>query len=1006
MAGYRSKQSMQWTWVLAGWLACMALSGNAWAQPGLLDPDFGDGTNGVGVVSVDHQNAEQFSAVAIQADGKIVAVGETYSSNSIPIQISNPFALIARFTDQGALDSTFADGGLLIHGPGFRLRDVLVQPDGKILAVGQIDSDMLILRLLADGSWDSHFGQGGIVRLPSSHPAIAERVRLQPDGRIVVGGWSDPRNTPSLYEPKLVRLMTDGTPDLTFGMAGWAQFPPSIPLTTVVDMTTTPAGDILVLPGCFSCHLTTHLVRFDADGQVDPGFGQGDGVAEVTFTGGQHTTSQLTALLVQPDGKTVVLGTHNDRDALGRVTKEYYLVRFDATGQFDSAFGEEGRVLQGFENFLSSPSRMAACGESILVLGALTPIFLGPANGVDTFLVAHQSDGALEVTIGDSGTFTEAIGGSMDAHDLAIDAAGRAVLVGSAIVGLNENAVAARLLTPCVGTTGDDPDNDGFANAEDNCPSVFNPDQEDTNDNGIGDACDEPVVLTADELGSGSTTRLGDLVGTLSPGAGWTQGQQGSAYDFDGTGFITFSDPGPQSLLDFQDKLSIHLWVRPDRLGTHQVLVSKDNAYELEVGKNGGKFWNLRLNNQDVGKASAPLVEGVWQHLSVVWDNQTVTYYWNCFPVGSVPFEGPLESNDNPLGLGARPSAASMGGPTFHFDGALDGFEIREVPLSPQELTQICIETATDTTATFVTLIDSFEPVQTTGSNVSVSIVTDEAAECRHDDQPDTHFEDMPGAFVPTSSDEQTTAVEDLEVETISELYIRCRDTLGNTTSDAFKVLLAVGTSDLEVALRDRWPFDEGAGCTVSSPVTGGEGLLGPACTSGGEAPDWVEGWSGSALAFGGGPQEVRVDMELQMPLGLTIAGWVRADPNPGNFMALFDHRDADTDGYDLYIDSAGRPFLRVNSQTLSGATTLADGQWHHVAATYDGLGSLRLYVDGVLDASSNTPAGPIEVTAEAHLGRHYSLPDFSLIGSLDEVVLYGRSLSAVEIVDLFYLHR
>ncbi|MCG8462071.1 MAG: LamG domain-containing protein, partial [Holophagales bacterium] len=119
-----------------------------------------------------------------------------------------------------------------------------------------------------------------------------------------------------------------------------------------------------------------------------------------------------------------------------------------------------------------------------------------------------------------------------------------------------------------------------------------------------------------------------------------------------------------------------------------------------------------------------------------------------------------------------------------------------------------------------------------------------------------------------------------------------------------------------------------------------------------------------------------------------------------GGWFWIVDKRGAGADGFALYRETGRRAFVRINQQTLTGTTIVADDAWHHLVGVYDG-GEIRIYVDGVLDASAPSSAGTVETTADLLLGRNYSSGNF-FRGTLDDVRLYDRALDAAEIADLF----
>ena len=151
---------------------------------GSLDPTFGRD----GIVTTDFAAATDFAyAVALQSDGKIVAAGTSVGD-------TEDFAL-ARYNPDGSLDPTFGGDGTVTTDfwDGFeRAQGVAVQSDGKVVAVGWGGSGFALTRYLPDGTIDLRFGVGGKVTtdfLPSG--AAGYGLALQSDGRIVLAGESD-----------------------------------------------------------------------------------------------------------------------------------------------------------------------------------------------------------------------------------------------------------------------------------------------------------------------------------------------------------------------------------------------------------------------------------------------------------------------------------------------------------------------------------------------------------------------------------------------------------------------------------------------------------------------------------------------------------------------------------------------------------------------------------------------------------------------------------------------
>lgn len=192
---------------------------------GTLDSRFG--SNGIVITDIT-SNADQAYGVAIQPDGKIIAVG--FANDSITY--SGDFALV-RYTSSGTLDSTFGSNGIVrtdLFGGYDQATKVTLQSDGKIVAVGltlRANEDFAVARYNSDGTLDSTFGTGGKAAIDFGvYSDQAQAVAIQTDGKIVVAGAAATRfNTKTarnFYDFRFAttRLNSNGTLDTTFGISG------------------------------------------------------------------------------------------------------------------------------------------------------------------------------------------------------------------------------------------------------------------------------------------------------------------------------------------------------------------------------------------------------------------------------------------------------------------------------------------------------------------------------------------------------------------------------------------------------------------------------------------------------------------------------------------------------------------------------------------------------------------------------------------------------------------
>ena len=123
------------------------------------------GANGKGTVTALLPNFTNSSgALALQLDGKIVVAGTIVDINDIPQNLA-----VARFNNDGSLDTTFGGTGIVVtdFGANKSADDLVIQSGGKITLAGTTSSggasDFLLVRYNSDGSLDSSFGANGKV---------------------------------------------------------------------------------------------------------------------------------------------------------------------------------------------------------------------------------------------------------------------------------------------------------------------------------------------------------------------------------------------------------------------------------------------------------------------------------------------------------------------------------------------------------------------------------------------------------------------------------------------------------------------------------------------------------------------------------------------------------------------------------------------------------------------------------------------------------------------------
>lgn len=253
-----------------------------------------------GKVTTDFGGNDRALSVMGQPDGKIVIVGST-----------NNQAAIARYNSDGSLDVTFGSGGKvtspnLLMAIDLNIKPGALQPDGKIVLAGRnATNDFMIERRDVNGALDPGFGNGGVVTFEfgSGSADLAKAVAVQADGKIVVAGTTNFGTMNAGIG--IVRFNADGVVDAGFGRSG----------RTIVDSASVDDPRIVafqadgktLVAGVVGSSRPT-LVRLNADGSIDTDFGI-NGTVTFTHSGGGYDLS------LQRDGKIVVIG-----EGLVRVT--------------------------------------------------------------------------------------------------------------------------------------------------------------------------------------------------------------------------------------------------------------------------------------------------------------------------------------------------------------------------------------------------------------------------------------------------------------------------------------------------------------------------------------------------------------------------------------------------------------------------------------------------------------------------------------------------------------
>jgi len=271
---------------------------------GSLDQSFGNGG-----VAVDPNAPSGAFALALQSDGKIVAVTTSGSSD-----------VVARYGTDGSPDASFGSGGLsasLGDAAAFFV-GIAVRGGDDSIFVGSFDSQaqhFVVSHLTAGGALDPQFGGGTVTTgFPGTTAVIGTAVVPLSDGRLLAVGSN------VVTELLVARYLGNGSLDPSFGTGGQVETSLTSFVGFVPGVALQPDGKLLV--ATFGGVGGVTLLRYDTTGALDPTFGAGG-----ALSGGgvslQPPFNKGASMVLQASGKPVVAGT-----SCGGGTCGFALLRF------------------------------------------------------------------------------------------------------------------------------------------------------------------------------------------------------------------------------------------------------------------------------------------------------------------------------------------------------------------------------------------------------------------------------------------------------------------------------------------------------------------------------------------------------------------------------------------------------------------------------------------------------------------------------------------------------
>jgi uncharacterized delta-60 repeat protein len=381
-------------------------------------------------------------AVQIQSDGKIVAAGAGRGDYALA-RYNTDGSLDSTFGKGGKVETEF--------GPNLvgNATALAIQSDGKIIAVGNTatptdPSAIGVARYNTNGTLDTTFGpnQNGLVTTDILGNDRAFSVVVQPDGKILVAGSAYVTGS-STYSDVLVRYNSNGTLDTSFGQAG-VLTAPTLPGASLgfsqvaletINVNGTPTTEIVVTGS--TTPVGGVVERFNLNGSLDTSFGSGGSVflgnLDPGFAGGWQT--------VQPDGKLLEAWRYQNAQGV----KSPAIARLNIDGSLDTTFNPNGptpgvvvvtSVTGGqFGSVVVQPDGKIVAAGGVGISGGNEAMLLTCLN----------ADGSLDTNFGTNGVVSYAPGGNGLARGVALQSDGKIVAAGTG-GGMGSNFAVARFL--------------------------------------------------------------------------------------------------------------------------------------------------------------------------------------------------------------------------------------------------------------------------------------------------------------------------------------------------------------------------------------------------------------------------------------------------------------------------------------------------------------------------------------------------------------------------------
>jgi hypothetical protein len=498
-----------------------------------------------------------------------------------------------------------------------------------------------------------------------------------------------------------------------------------------------------------------------------------------------------------------------------------------------------------------------------------------------------------------------------------------------------------------------------------------------------------PADGTAEDVVSGN-------FGIPGGGTSYTSGEVALAFNFNGSdNFVDVPAAANYNVGSSVAGFSLEFWTKGTPNLTCGVLGWKNGVTLIEGGGNNGLYVSI-IDTGGNAHSLNPVVnvfDGQWHHVAVTYDRMAgvADVYKDGVILISQGIGSFQPQTTNDFYMGQVSGSAD-------FKGQLDEISMYLRPLDPEEVYNIyasgSVGKCPDTNTLAVYAGPNFGIPSATNMDILGGSVTENGQAAGTDVQVQWTEYYGPGPVVFANP---TSVISPVMFST-NGIYILQLTANNEDEESSGLVEVRVGVPCDDEALPGLlawWPADG----TAKDVIGGNDAVLGG-------STGYTNGEVALAFNFDGVDDYVLASAATNYnlgasPAGMTIEFWTRGTPNNNcgvlgwkNGVSLIEG-GGNNGLYVNFVDTNG------NSHALAPAANVFDGQWHHVAVTYDRVaGMADVYKDGVMLVSQGIGSFQPQTTNDFYMGQVAGNAYFR--GQLDEISLYGEPLSADDIAVIY----